>query len=306
MINKFLAGAVAVFFFGANFSAAPAVAGSVAIAGGATVCTAYNSIAVSTTGDVTITACTPAGSGLGTPSFVITADALTATIGTGLGIKVTRTVTGGTAGNETLVLGSTVSGAFTPPSVSFTTADGISAVQRSASVNFSTAGSAQLTATGASNISSPTSTTPIVVSAGTGTCSGIPAPGYISESLGLLTTTSTKAGGTHSIAASETTSKATGAFLFTIPTNATLGYRFGFTDGGLYANLQKELNVSKCPGDFSTICSTTLVGSDPFIVDLVENEATCKIVRGGTYYMNVRHKTPGQSMSFILNAGPDQ
>ena len=306
MINKCLVGAIAAFFFGANFSVAPAVAGSVAIAGGATVCTSYGSIAVNTVGDVTITACTTGSSGLGTPSFVITADALTATTGTPLGIKVTRTVTGGTAGNETLVLTSTVSSTFTPPNVSFTTADGISTAHRTATVNFSATGSAQLAATGASNVSSPTSSAPIVVSAGTGTCSGITAPAYVSEFPGLLTTNSTTAGGTHSIQVASNTSQATGAFHFTIPTSApmTVSYRFGFTDGGAYTNSEKELNVSKCAGDFSPICSKTVAGSAPFIVDIAANEATCKIVPGGTYYMNVRHKNPGQNMSFILNAGP--
>lgn len=312
MTNQWLAGAVAVFFFGATLGATPAIAGSVVISGGATVCTSYASVSVNAAGDLTINTCTTGGGSASTnATFAVGAASTTATTGTPLAVTVTRTIGGGgTAGNDTLTLTSTVGGAFTPATVSFTTADGSGAVQKTSSINFSATGSATLSATGAGAGNTVTGSSAVTVSGGGGgSCSGITPPGYITEQPGTLNPAAAIGGGTHTVDMGSTSEgKPIGAFHFTVPlTPPTNGsYRFDFIDGGQGGNYGKDIKISACPGDISGTCATgTASGSDPLIVPASASPSGCNLVLGNTYYMTVRHKiaTP---MGFVLNVGPNQ
>lgn len=252
--------------------------------------------------------CTGTGGGTTTSFAISTSPASAATVGSPVAVSVTRTVSG-TPGSDSVTVTATgvTTSANTLSTVNFTAGDGASSTKSAGSVTFSAAGMATISG-------SPAPSIPLAISvAQNGQCGGVTASPYLRD-LGSLATIGTYA--EKYVVDVSLNNYAVAAFKFTIPADAPAGRTYGFTYeehnlGGTFA--PKTSVLSSCSGDLSgtigvaggSLCVQPAASSGPttgiaFYVGPASG--ACVLQPGGTYYLNVQGRAPGEIMGFLLKS----
>ncbi len=251
-----------------------------------------------------VTAYCPGSSTSSGASFTLSA-ANSATVGNPLTFTVTRTKGTGSLGDDTLTLAlasdSTTAPSFNPVSLSFG-ANEPDGTNRTPRVVFTKTGTATLTVTGTNNSVTPSG--PITVSgvsAGAGTCAGIPVPPYASSVDTALFANSSL--GTHRLIAASASERAAGAIRFTAPASGSLTFKLNAPGAGYPELSSLDMTVSACPGDFlptGNACKVPGTNSSGVKIS-VGTTADCPVQANQPYYVNVRSVTPGRDVGLALS-----